>query len=149
MKRKGKKMTLTPRDEMEHFKRMLKDYKYNELKIQYYTDLLGQIAYELSGVSGVNPDKIPSGNSYNSGAKSYRWYELLDNEAEMKKKKEEFEAKNALVDRMLNFMEEEDSEFLRDAFINYKTFKQCAKAKNYGINYLYQKVDRILAKVFR
>lgn len=144
-------MTEIPmREQMEHFKRELKDYRYNRLMIQYYADLLGQINYELSGVSGVNPDKIPSGNSYNSGAKSYRWYELLDNEQEMRRKKEEYEAKNELIDRKLNFMfDEEEREFLRDAFINYKTFKQCAKAKNYGINYLYQKVDRILAKVFR
>lgn len=137
------------KEELSHFKRMLKDYRYNELKIQYYKDLLEQIEYELSGVGGVNFDKIPSSNVYNSGAKPYRWYELLETEADMIRKKEEFEGKNRMMDNALSVLNEEEQKLIRDAYMNYKNFRLCAKAYNYDINYLYQKIDRILLKVFR
>jgi hypothetical protein len=142
-------MTIDPRIELEHFKRVLKDYNYNALKIQQLNKELARIDYELDSVSGVDPSKDTQGDSYNSGAKSNRWYELLEEEDSIIKERDEFKRKNQNIDRILSMMPKEEETLIRDAYINYKTVQKAAEHYHYNPYYMYEKIDAILIKIFK
>lgn len=142
-------MTIDPRTELEHFKRVLKDYNYNSLKIQQLNQELARIDYELDAVSGVDPSKDTRGDGYNSGAKPNRWYELLEEEDGIIKERDEFKRKNQNIDRILSMMAAEDEKLIRDAYINYKTVQKAAEHYHYNTTYMYEKIDGILIKLFK
>lgn len=140
-------MTLDPRIEMEHFKLKLKDYRYNQLKAIHLNEELKRIAYELENVNGVDPSK-EGGQTYHSGAKPNRWYELIVEEEETIKERDECIRNNKMIDKVLKMLSEEEETIIRDAFINFRSVNRAARHHNYSQYYMYEKIDTILIKLF-
>lgn len=140
-------MTLDPRIEMEHFKLKLKDYRYNQLKAIHLNEELKRIAYELENVNGVDPSK-EGGQTYHSGAKPNRWYELIVEEEETIKERDECIRTNKMIDKVLKMLSEEEETIIRDAFINFRSVNRAARHHNYNLTYFYEKIDNILIRLF-
>lgn len=130
-------------DEVNQFKRDLKNYKSYSIRIEYLAVLLSTYEYLQIGVRGINFEKEPSTSKVDRGETITKYTPKIDL---IKRRIDVIQGTIDYIDMVLNAMDEDDRKIITDIYINNLSYPMMAIKTNYSESGLKKKVNTIIKK---
>lgn len=131
--------------EINQFRRDLKSYNYHKHKIDEIDLKLQELAYKMQGVSAIRYDK---GCKNNSGIYSERKLEFIIREEKLIKERNRHLSEIERIDCLLERLEKDEQELLRDIYFNNYTYVSAARKWNASREKIARDISKIAKKVF-
>jgi len=122
---------------------------YNSLcaRIKMLQDKVEALEYDLTGVKGVNYDKVIAFGSTDPLIKRLKFIDQCDNIDKLKEILEVEQAHKDIIDNMLKQLNDKERELIRLRFIKGLSYEEIAKRKNYDKGNTHRIIKRIIKKL--
>lgn len=126
--------------DVEEYKRQLNYYLHNKRKLKELESKLKDLEYKLTGVSGVDPSKIPSSPNNNNDY-LYMLYERKDS---LEEKIERLKNKIDEIEETFELIDSDNAKLIYEVFVKHKTIEQVANNVYLSTNALANRMTRAI-----
>lgn len=132
-------------EEINAFINELKNYRFYQERIKRLDDLIDTCFYWLSGVKGIQYDKLPS--TYNPELTEENRLRILEEIELHRNNKEETETKIKELDRVISLLEEDVQRHIKDIYIKGMTYGKVAYREHMSQEGVRKRIKKELRKV--
>lgn len=127
------------------FRNILQDYYKYQRNVENIKEQLKDLLYEMTGVKGVQPDKVPV--TYNPSLSAERQLELIEKKAELETELEYTILAIKVIEKKLSKLDQRDKDMCLDIIARNISYESYGNQIGYTPSGLWRKVKRDLERV--
>ena len=140
---------ITIKEQVEQFKRECKSYKFYCNRLEDVKLALEDNRVKLEGVSSPHFKEVIIENGPTNSDREQRKLELLERKDKLDKGYNRWSERISHIHEVFSWMSERDGCMAEDLLLNNFSKYKMSKKYNYKENYIYQKVETIIARALK